>query len=68
MFCDEFFNKDAFYCKQFVIDQKRCFNCLSKKIMSKTISEFTCRQELFGTKHYTLLHEDINRFQIQILQ
>ena len=31
MFCDEFFNEDAFYCKQFVIDQKRCFNCLSKK-------------------------------------
>ena len=31
MFCDDFLNKDVKNRKQFVIDQKLCFNCLGKK-------------------------------------
>ena len=30
MFCDDFLNKDVSDRKQFVIDLKLCFNCLSK--------------------------------------
>ena len=59
MFCDEFLNKDVSDCKQFVIDQKLCFNCLPKNHHVKDcISEFTCIHELFGKKHHTLLHQD----------
>ena len=35
MFCDEFLNKDVYDRKQFVIDQKLCFNCLSKNYQVK---------------------------------
>ena len=59
MFCDEFLNKYVSDRKQFVIDQKLCFNCLSKNHHVKDcISEFTCRLESCGKKHHTLLHED----------
>ena len=59
MFCDEFLNKDVSDCKQFVIDQKFCFNCLPKSHYVKgCISEFTCRHESCGKKHHTLLNED----------
>ena len=60
MLCDELLNKDVSNCRQFVIDQKLYFNCFSKHHHVKDcISEFTCRQESCGKKHYTLLHEDI---------
>ena len=56
---DEFLNKDVSDCKQFVTDQKLCFNCLSKNCHVKDcISEFTCRHETCDKKHHTLLHED----------
>ena len=46
MFCDEFINKDVSNHKQFVSDQKLCFNYLSKNHHVKDcISEFTCRHE-----------------------
>ena len=59
MFCDEFLNKYVSDRKQFVIDQKLCFNCLSKNHHVKDcISEFTCRHESCGKKHQAVLHED----------
>ena len=46
MFCDEFINKDVSNHKQFVSDQKLCFDCLYKNHHVKDcISEFTCRHE-----------------------
>ena len=58
IFCDEFLTKDVSDCKQLVIDQKLCFNCLSKNHHVKDcISEFTCHHESCK-KHQTLLHED----------
>ena len=69
MFCDEFLNKDVSDRKQFVIDQNLCFNCLSKNQHVKDcISEFKYHRESCGKKHHTLLHEDKNQCQIQILQ
>ena len=68
MFCDEFLNKYVSDRKQFVIDQKLCFNCLSKNHHVKDcISEFTCCPESCGKRHHTLLREDKTRCQIQIL-
>ena len=59
MFCDEFLNRDVSNRKQFVVDQKLCFNCLSKNHhVADCISEFTCRHKSCGKKHHTLLHED----------
>ena len=59
IFCDGFLNKDVSDGKQFVTDQKLCFSCLSTNHHVKDcISEFTCRHESCGKKHYTLLHED----------
>ena len=59
MFCDEFLNKDISDCKRFVIDQKLCFNCLSKNHHVKNcVSEFTCRHQSRVKKHHTVLHED----------
>ena len=68
MFCDEFLNKDVCNRKQFVINQKLCFNCLSKKHHVKDcISEHTCCHESCGKiTHYSMR---INgQYQIQILQ
>ena len=54
MFCDEFLNKDVSDRKQFVNDQKLCFNCLSKNHHLKDcISEFTCRHESCGKSSHT---------------
>ena len=59
MFYDEFLNKDVLDYKQFVIDQKLSFNCLSKNHhVRDCISEFACRHESCGKKHHTLLHKD----------
>ena len=59
MFCDEFLDKDVSDCKQFVIDQKLCFKCLSKNNHIKDcISGFTCCHELSDKNHQTILHKD----------
>ena len=67
MFCDEFLNKDVSDRKQFVIDQKLCFNCLSKNHHVKDcISEFTYRHKSCGKNitHYSMKIK--NQCQIQI--
>ena len=68
MFCDEFLNKDVCNRKQFVINQKLCFNCLSKKHHVKDcISEHTCCHESCGKiTHYSMRIK--SQYQIQILQ
>ena len=59
MFCDEFLNKYVSNHKQFVIDQKLCFNCFSKNHHVKDcVSEFTGHHGSCGKKHNMLLHED----------
>ena len=59
MFSDDFLNRDVPNCKQFVTDQKLCFNCLSRSNHVKDcISEFTCCHESCDKNHHTLLHID----------
>ena len=58
MFCDEFLNKDVSDRKQFVNDQKLCFNACQKTIISKTVSQSLHAVTNHVVNHHTLLHED----------
>ena len=59
MDCVKFKQKTAVERKNFVKEQKLCFNCLSKAHMLKECqSEFRCRVDGCRQKHHTLLHKE----------
>ena len=59
MDCVKFKQKTATERKNFVKEQKLCFNCLSKAHMLKECqSEFRCRVDGCRQKHHTLLHKE----------
>ena len=59
MDCVKFKQKTAIERKNFVKEQKLCFNCLSKAHMLKECqSEFRCRVDGCRQKHHTLLHKE----------
>ena len=59
MDCVKFKQKTVVERKNFVKEQKLCFNCLSKAHMLKECqSEFRCRVDGCRQKHHTLLHKE----------
>ena len=59
MDCVKLKKKTATERKNFVKEQKSCFNCLSKAHMLKECqSEFKCRDDGCRQKHHTLLHKE----------
>ena len=59
MDCVKFKQKTVIERKNFVKEQKLCFNCLSKAHMLKECqSELRCRVDGCKQKHHTLLHKE----------
>ena len=59
--CPSFKNRSISERRQFVKDNKLCFNCLSKThIVKDCKSSFICREKNCDKKHHTLLHEPPN--------
>ena len=61
MDCPSFKDRSISERRQFVKDDKLCFNCLSKThIVKDCKSSFICREKNCDKKHHTLLHEPPN--------
>ena len=59
MDCVKFKQKTAIERKNFVKEQKLCYNCLSKAhMLNECQSKFRCRVDCCRQKHHTLLHKE----------